>query len=101
MMSFHDLNATERDTLLAAATADAVHGDRPHKGAVRDRACTLRDGDLSLAAVGTAIEHLESIDAVRTEAHDRRTDHVIVTDLGRDLLDAAGETLTAAAYDNS
>ena len=97
MTSFHQLTGTERDTLYAAATADASVGDRPHKSDVHDRVEELRGAAVSHPTVYSAIDRLADAGLVHIGSINKRSKSVALTPAGVHLLFDAGERFAAAA----
>jgi len=96
-VTYHDLAATERDTLLAAATATPSVGDRPHKGDVYERVNDIAEWTVSRPTVYSAIDRLADAGLLRVSAIDGRAKGVRVTPTGVHVLHDAAERIREAA----
>ena len=99
-VTYHDLAATERDTLLAAATATPSVGDRPHKGDVYERVNNIAEWTVSRPTVYSAIDRLADAGLLRVSRIDGRSKGVRVTPTGVHVLHDAAERLQKAAGDD-
>lgn len=98
--TYHDLSATERDTLLAAATATATTGDRPNKADVFKQANQIAEWTVSRPTVYTAIDRLADAGLLRVSPIDDRSKGVTVSPTGIHLLHDAADRLREAAGDD-
>lgn len=96
-VTYHDLSATERDTLLAAATADATVGDRPHKGDVFNAVNDIAEWSVSRPTVYSAIDRLAEAGLLRVSPINDRAQGVTLTSTGVHLLHDAADRLKDAA----
>ena len=96
-VTYHDLSATERDTLLGAATADATTGDRPHKGDVFNAVNDIAGWTVSRPTVYSAIDRLADAGLLRVSPINDRAQGVALTPTGVHLLHDAADRLKNAA----
>jgi Fe2+ or Zn2+ uptake regulation protein len=96
-VTYHDLSAIERDTLLGTATADATVGDRPHKGDVFDAVNDIAEWSVSRPTVYSAIDRLDEANLLRVRPINDRAQGVTLTPTGVHLLHDAGGRLKDAA----
>jgi len=94
--TYHDLSATERDALLAAATATSTTGGRPNKADVYRSFGDMQRSSITAPSLYKAIDRLADEGLLRVSPIDDRAQGVTVTPAGDHVLHDAADRLRKA-----